>query len=142
MKKALAAIMAVSIAALGLAGCTGKYMGEWATKKVKINDRSYSSSEFKDHFDYDAEDFLALELEKDGTGTITLYDGKYESDIEWEIDDDEITIDVEDDDLGIKDMEGKLKDDKIVLSYKTEIEDEYWDYTDRYSYSVTLVKDD
>lgn len=142
MKKALAAIMAVSIAALGLTGCTGKYMGEWATKKVKINDRSYSSSEFKDRFDYDAEDFLALELEKDGTGTITLYDGKYESDIEWEIDDDEITIDVDDEDLGIKDMEGKLKDDKISLSFTVKTYDDYWEEWDTDEYSVTLVKDD
>ena len=110
-------MLAALTALFCLAGCGSKFEGEWHCVEVSDNGETIKASDFKDKLGYDEDEFCVLEIDNDGTGTYSECDGDYKLTFEWEIDDDEITLDIDDKDA---EFYGKLKDDQLVLTYSNE----------------------
>ncbi len=115
MKKAFTAALAFGTALLCLTGCGNKFVGDWECTKVKINGETYKARDFKEETGYDIEDYMQITIDKDGTGSLTFEDGDFETDFEWESDDDSITFELDDDLHHNDEIKGKLKDDELVL---------------------------
>ena len=131
MKKALTAALAFGTALLCLAGCGNKFEGTWECVKMKEDDDTLKAKDFKDELGYDTDEYMVFELDGDGTGTLTFMDGEYETDLEWEADDDEITFELEDEFLdGSDELTGEIKDDQFIIEIEKDDLKMYFEKSD------------
>ncbi len=121
MKKTLSMMLVLAMllsVVLCFTACTASTAGTYYFYKATIDGETYTADDLEDELDgeMDLEDFVCLELEKDGTGTLT-YMGE-EIDIEW--DDEEIWPEDDEDEAIDYKKDGdeitiKIEGDKLVF---------------------------
>ena len=107
MKKILAAVLLTLTASLLLTGCSSKFHGTWKSVAIEEDGKKYTTDD--DDYGDMVKDFMTIEIESGGEGTIKI-SGEDEEDLEWEADGDTITLTVDGDD-----EDAELEDDQLVL---------------------------
>ncbi|MBR1764870.1 MAG: lipocalin family protein [Ruminococcus sp.] len=100
MKKIMLVALCAVAACLMLVGCSGKFVGTWKTVAVEEDGEKVTDDSIKD--------FIVLEIEKGGEGSIKSLGEN--QDLEWEADGDTITLTIDGDDA-----DATLEDDQLVL---------------------------
>ena len=106
MKKILAAVLLTLTASLLLTGCSSKFHGTWKSVAVEEDGKKYTTDD--DDYGDMVKDFMTIEIESGGEGTIKA--SGESKDMEWEADGDTITMTVDGDD-----QDAELDDDQLVL---------------------------
>lgn len=106
MKKIMLVALCAVAACLMLVGCSGKFVGTWKTVAVEEDGKKISVTDDEGKI---FKDFMTIEVEKGGEGSVKIYTES--NDMEWEADGDTITITIDGDD-----QDFELKDDQLVAS--------------------------